>query len=78
MTGSEREVIGYVAGDTEEAVTLCVDCEPEWDASISRNEIRDGPHYGDQVPYPECYLCEEVIRPLGTGEGRSVEADRDD
>jgi len=62
-----REVIGYVVGDTEEAVTLCTDCEPEWDEGISRAEIRDGPHYGTQVPYPECFLCERVIRPRNMG-----------
>lgn len=63
---SGREVIGYVVGDTEEAVTLCTDCEPEWDGEIPRAEIRDGSHYGEQVPYPECFLCERVIRPDDT------------
>jgi len=71
--GTDREVIGYVVGDTEEAVTLCTDCEGQWDEEIGRGEIRDGPHYGNQVPYPECYLCEEVMRP---DQSDNTEADR--
>jgi hypothetical protein len=70
-----REVIGYVVGDTEEAVTLCTDREPEWDEDIPRAEIRDGPHYGTQVPRPECFLCARVIRPHDTGSDRGVSND---
>jgi len=81
-----KQVIGYVVGDTEEAVTLCTECEPGWDDDITRSEIRDGPHYGDQVPYPECFLCEEVLRNGGPkvyvsanklGNGRKLHVDDD-
>ena len=72
---TDRNVIGYVVGDTEEAVTLCTECEPEWNTEIPRTEIRDSSRYGVQVPYPECFHCARVIRAhdAGSGGGQSDE-----
>jgi len=59
-----NQIIGYVIGADEDAVTVCAGCADDRDESSSDwGEIRDGPHYGDQVPYPECYVCQEVMRP---------------
>lgn len=57
------ETIGYVVGDTEDAVTLCKGCDLAWDDDIPRTPIEDDAVYGEKIPYPECFLCEEVIRP---------------
>lgn len=62
----EENLIGYVIDPDcdHDAVTVCVDCnETEHNDADELGEVRDGPHYGDSVPYPECFGCGEVLRP---------------
>lgn len=56
-----NQILGYVIGPDEDAITVCSDCADE--GSENRATIRDGDHYGTQVPYSECYVCGEVMRP---------------
>lgn len=63
MSADEWPVIGYVVGPGEDAVTVCDDCADAPEAYDGRAEIRDAPNYGEEVPYPECYVCGGVIRP---------------
>ncbi|WP_226041589.1 hypothetical protein [Natrinema sp. DC36] len=79
--GSDEElppIIGYTIGPDDDAVTVCADCADHQDANSDQwGKIRDGPHYGDRVPYPECYVCNEVMRPetirsLNTATDRAV------
>jgi len=55
-------IIGFVVGN-EDPVTMCAACGVEEIERVA--EIRDGKHYGDKVPYPECFECGGVIRPQG-------------
>lgn len=54
-----REIIGHVVGDDSEAVTVCAGC---YDGD-SAGAIYDSEAYGSEVPYPECWVCGEVMRP---------------
>lgn len=56
---SDGEIIGHVMGDDEDAVTVCADCYE----GGSDGAIRDDTSYGIIVPYPECWVCGEVMRP---------------
>lgn len=59
--GDNRLVLGYVVENVDEPVTVCTDCFDLF--SETEDVIRDNNAYGDQVPYPECYECGEVMRP---------------
>lgn len=56
----DKPVIGYVIGPVGDKLTVCADCAEPDDNS---HPIHDSDAYGDQVPYPECWLCEELMRP---------------
>lgn len=60
-TDSEKSpIIGFVVGQ-DDPVTMCGPCGAE---EIRRlGVIRDSDHYGENVPYPECYKCGGVMRP---------------
>lgn len=59
-----REKLGYVIGGDQDAVMVCIDCADDRDGSSSLwTTVRDSDAYGDRVPYPECYVCQEVMRP---------------
>jgi hypothetical protein len=53
------DVIAYIETESSTDRTICYDCAiPD-----AENPIHDGPHYGDDVPYPECERCGQVARP---------------
>lgn len=56
---TEDEIIGHVVGEGDDAVTVCAEC---YDGG-SDGAIYNSVVYGAQVPYPECYICGEVLRP---------------
>ena len=59
-TLTDNPIIGYVVGPSDDAVTVCTECaEPDDDTQA----IHDSGVYGDQVPYPECWVCQELMRP---------------
>lgn len=65
----DKPVIGYVIGPVGDKVTVCADCaEPDDDSQ----PIHDSEAYGDQVPHPECWICEEVMRREDEGEEEFV------
>lgn len=59
----ERDVIGHVVPLPNDRgfVTKCDACTD--DPDDAQGTIRDDPIYGDEVPYPECYDCGEVMNP---------------
>lgn len=61
LATGDRQLLGYVAENVDDYVTVCTDCIDLF--ADTESPIRDGDHYGDQVPYPECYECGEVMRP---------------
>lgn len=67
-----KELLGYVQYDPdsegeadEDAITLCRDCGEVYEKpdGFAWAVITDGDAYGGLVPYPECHLCGEVMRP---------------
>lgn len=58
-----HDVIGYVVPLPNDSgfVTTCDACTD--DPDDAQGTIRDDPIYGDDVPYPECYDCGEVMNP---------------
>lgn len=57
---TDNAIIGYVVGPSDDAVTVCTECaEPDEDTQA----IHDSEVYGDQVPYPECWVCQQLMRP---------------
>jgi len=59
MTDKPKPLV-YAVGEEGDKVNVCVDC---YGGDGDPDVIRNVPSFGDQVPYPECYICEEVARP---------------
>lgn len=60
----DEELIGHVTvNDHGDYFTACLDCSSETDHDVDA-QIYDREPYGDDMPYPECFYCQEVIRPL--------------
>lgn len=58
----DNPIIGFVTEIRGRQVTACPGCTIKEQAAKD-SPIRDGPHYGDTVPYPECFGCGEVLNP---------------
>lgn len=73
---NQEDVIAYIVGPDHDAVTVCADCA-EIDGK-DYGEIRDNDAYGDQIPYPECWVCEEVARPKNLSSVDQVQMEYND
>lgn len=66
------KIIGYAyyytgdeVPDQNDGATLCIDCADDFvqPEDMERAAISDDSVYGNEVPYPECRDCGEVMRP---------------
>ena len=59
----EERLLGYVVNYEKNGFTCCKRCDLLNFDGVPKAPIYDDPHYGREVPYPECFECGQVIRP---------------
>lgn len=63
-----KRLIGYIIGPEGDAITVCDDCAES--PTDDYCKIHDSDAYGDEVAYPECWVCGGLLRPSGGNDGR--------